>query len=548
MGKPPDTRLTPEVAREICERRGVKALVHGSIASLGSEFVITLEAMNAASGDLIAQEQAQAGTKEQVLDQLGKASSSLRSKLGESLASIQKFDAPLAEATTPSLAALKMESLASAKNNDGDFLGGVKLSQSALELDPNFAMAYRGLAVGYSNLGQNEKAFEYMRKAFALKDRASEREKLAIVSDYYSYNGQIGKSIEAYEAYKLAYPRDSRPLINQAGVYVQLGQYEKALANVMAAKDLEPDQYNPYALAAFAYVGLNRLDDAKAILNQAEQRKIGSAMLHEQLWFLARAQGDAATEAKEQVLVKANPQSAFDFLQMGAVMAASRGQMHLADESFKQAQGQAEQLGLGDSVVNIIAGQAMAEAMLEQSSQAIAHAEEALKRSQAPSLLLSVADVYARTGQDSKVEKLISQAVALRPDDEYLGQVIVPTVRAVVAMNHHSAADALNDLKVAEPFDRANTECLYTRASALLLAGRADDAAQEFERVLRMKNLNPGDMFVSLASLGLARSYALSGDKAKSRTSYQDFLAAWKDVDSDIPLVKQAQSEYAKLN
>jgi tetratricopeptide (TPR) repeat protein len=222
--------------------------------------------------------------------------------------------------------------------------------------------------------------------------------------------------------------------------------------------------------------------------------------------------------------------------------------MHLADESFKQAQGQAEQLGLGDSVVNIIAGQAMAEAMLEQSSQAIAHAEEALKRSQAPSLLLSVADVYARTGQDSKVEKLISQAVALRPDDEYLGQVIVPTVRAVVAMNHHSAADALNDLKVAEPFDRANTECLYTRASALLLAGRADDAAQEFERVLRMKNLNPGDMFVSLASLGLARSYALSGDKAKSRTSYQDFLAAWKDVDSDIPLVKQAQSEYAKLN
>jgi hypothetical protein len=240
MGKPPDTRVTPEIAREICQRNGTKAMVHGSIASLGSDYVLTLEAMNAATGELIGQEQAQAASKEKVLDALGQASTKLRSKLGESLASIQKFDTPLAEATTSSLEALKLGSEASARNNNGDFLGSIELTKRAIELDPNFAMAYRGLGVEYYNLGQLELSLPYMRKAFELKDRASEREKLAITSDYYSYTGQIEKSIEAYELYKQAYPRDNRPRINLSVVYLQMGQFDKALQNAQEATKLIP--------------------------------------------------------------------------------------------------------------------------------------------------------------------------------------------------------------------------------------------------------------------------------------------------------------------
>src|SRR5450432_308270 len=267
MGQPPDARVTPDIGREICQREGIKAMVHGSIASLGNSYVVTLEAVNAATGDTIGQEQAQAADKEKVLDSLGQAGTALRGKLGESLASIQQFDKPLQEATTSSLEALKANSEASAKNSNGDFLGAVELSKRAIELDPNFAMAYRGLAVELGNLREQETSLPYMRKAFELKDRASEHEKLAITSDYYHWAGQSEKAIEAYELYKQEYPRDLRPCVNLAVTYMQLGQFDKALSNALQAIQLAPDTYNGYSIAAFAYTSMNRLDEAKAILN-----------------------------------------------------------------------------------------------------------------------------------------------------------------------------------------------------------------------------------------------------------------------------------------
>ncbi|HKS66613.1 MAG TPA: protein kinase [Candidatus Acidoferrales bacterium] len=557
MGRQTDTRVTPDIAREICQRRGIKAFVHGSITSLGSEYVITLSAVNATTGDSLAEQQAQAGSKEKVLDVLGKASTELRGKLGESLNSIQKFDTPLPDATTTSLEALKLDTEASVLNNNGDFQGAVEPTKRAIELDPSFAMAYRGLAIEYSNLGQNELALSYMKKALDLKDRASERERLAITSDYYQYSGQIDKAIDEYELYKRTYPRDTRPVNNLAVTYLFLGQWDKLLQNALLAKQLAPDQYNPYSLAAFAYLATNKIDDAKSVLAEAEQRHLGSISIHEQLAGIALAQGDIATVQKESALAEATPQGKYDITQRDATMAAAHGELRRAEELIKEANEKAKGLGLSDSILSNSVGEALAKAMAGDRKGAIAEADAVMKQTQAPSLLVFLADVYARSGDDRQAEKLASRAASERPDDQFIQNVNVPMVRALIAMNHHEAQKALDLMKRAQPYDRGNNESMYTRASALLMAGEANGAAQEFQNVLNLKNVFPSDLFVGYAPLGLARAYALNSSKSgadnspagksKARSAYQDFLGAWKNADPGLPILDAAKSEYAKL-
>jgi serine/threonine protein kinase/tetratricopeptide (TPR) repeat protein len=548
MGKPADTRITTDIAREICQRDGIKALIHGSIASLGNDYVVTLEAMNAATGDLIGQEQVQAASKEKVLDSLGQASTKLRSKLGESLASIQKFDTPLQEATTSSLEALKLNSEAAARNNNGDFLGAIDATKRSIELDPTFAMGYRGMAVEYYNLGQIELAQKYMQKAFELKDRASEREKFAITGDNYSYNGEIAKSIAAYEAYKQAYPRDDRPRINLAVVYLQTGQFDKCLANSLEALKIDPQKFNGYWLAAVAYTAMNRLDDAKAVLAQAQQRKLGSGSLHEQLAGIAFSQGDQVTYKSERALAEATQQAAFDFAQIDAQLAVAHGQLRQGHELFQKAEDKAQQLGMTDAIPNNMATEALADAMLGDRPAAISQTEVALKKSQAASLMLSAADAYAHAGEDAKASSLISQAASQRPNDEIVQSVVVPMIQAQLALNHHRPQDALDLMRKAEAYDGNYPESLYVRATALLMAGRAAEAKQEFQRTLALRSAQPSDLFVSLAQLGLARAEATQGDKAAARSGYQDFLGAWKDADPGLPILKEAQAEYAKLS
>jgi len=547
MGREPDARVTPEIGREICQRNGIKAMVHGSIASLGSEYVLTLEAINSATGASVAQEQTQAATKEKVLDALGRASTSLRGKLGESLASIQKFDTPLPEATTSSLEALKMASEAMLRNNNGDFLGATMFSKRAAELDPTFAMAWRGLAVEYCNLGQNETCLDYMRKAFELKDRASEREKLAITSDYYQYTGQADKAISAYELYKQVYPRDNRPRVNLAVTYLFLGNFDKMLENALEATRLAPDSYNGYAVANYAYVSLHRLDDAKAILMAAQQRNLGSFLIHEHLGNIAMLQGDSATQAKEDALARANPQGEYDLLQRDAGLAATHGQMRRALDLYKQAQVKGAALELKEAIVNNISSEAFAEAMVGNRKEAIAGAGAALKESQTPTVMGSAADIYARTGEDAKAQPLLEQASKQRPDDTNFQSVQAPMVRAVLGLNRHDAAKALELMKTAEPYDRANLESRYTRASALLMAGRASEAEQEFRAILNLENYAPTDITLPFAQLGIARACVAAGEKDKARAAYQDFFARWKDADPDLPVLKEAKAEYSKL-
>jgi len=547
MGKPPDTRVTPEIAREICERQGIKAMVHGSIASLGSAFVVTLEAVNGANGNVIGQEQVQAASKERVLDALGEASTKLRGKLGESLASIQKFDAPLQEATTPSLEALKLSTEAARRNNTGDALGATGLSKRAIELDPNFAMAYRGLGVEYENLGQNEMALQFMRKAYELKDRASERERFAIESDYYWYGNQIDKAIESYNAYAQAYPRDDRPRINLGVVYLVIGEWDKAIQYGLEGKGLAPGSFNGYSIAADAYTSLNRLDDAKAILREGEQRKIGGAVLQEALGVIAIAQGDKATQLKEDELLSASPEGAYYLSVRDAGIAAAHGELRRSFTLNKQAEEQAQKLGLADGVVNTTLTEALTKAMAQNGRDASTEADAALRLSQTPTVLIFAADIYARTGEEAKAEKLLAQAAGERPDDQVIQLVTGPMIHAVIAMSHHEADKAVELMTPGQRFAGANPEFMYTRASALLVAGHGADAAQVFQRVISLKSAVPQDCFVALSQLGLARAYAAQGDKAKARTAYQDFLDAWKNADADLPLLKQAQAEYAKL-
>jgi eukaryotic-like serine/threonine-protein kinase len=547
MGQPPDTRVTAEIGREICQRNGIKALVHGSITNLGSSYVLSLEAINAVNGTTIGQEQTQAPNKEKVLDVLGEATTKLRSKLGESLASIQKFDKPLGEATTTSLEALKQSTEASVRNNNGDFLGAIEFSKRAVELDPNFAMGYRGLAVEYSNMGQQELMLVYIRKAFELKDRASEREKLAITSDYYQYVGQIDKAIEVYNQYKQVYPRDERPRVNVAVTYLSVGQFDKALENGLEAIQLSPEKYNGYAIAASAYASMNRLDDAKAILAAAQQRKLGTALIHLQLGGIALAQGDTATMAREDALAKTSPQGELEIVQREASLAAAHGQIRRSRELYKQAEEMAQRLELTESAVNSILDEGWNEALAGNRSEAVREAEAAMKASPTPNVMLVAADVYARAGEDAKARSLIDQAAKQRPDDVFMQDVNAPMVRAVLELNHHSADKALDLMKAAHPYDPANTESRYTRGSAYLMAGKGDEAAKEFQAVLNLKSGSPSDPTMSFAQLGLARAYALS-DKSKARTAYQDFFALWKDADPDVPLLKEAKSEYEKLH
>jgi serine/threonine protein kinase/tetratricopeptide (TPR) repeat protein len=547
MGRTPDERITTDVGREICLRDGIKAMLNGSIANLGTQYVITLEAINASSGESLAREEMQASKKEDVLDALHRAGSDLRGKMGESLGSVQKFDKPLSEATTSSLDALKAFSLGDAKHMAGDDLGALPLYQRATELDPNFAMAYARTGTVYSNLGQTQLAEQNRQKAFELRDRASEHEKLYIMAHYYSDSGQLDKGITAWELYKQTYPRDSTPSNNLSNIYNQLGQFENGLENARQSLELSPDDLGSYTTEAVAYAGLNRLDEAKAVLNHFLQRKPESHDVHVLLAGFAWEQNDRAAEERELELAKAAPDGEMQVSWFRAYDAACRGQLKQARDLGKKGRDAAERLSLKESSASELGQEATTEAIYGEKSKALEDVTQALKMSNSPSVVISSASVLALIGEDSRALKMAQDVARQRPYDTLVQSVQVPLIQAVVELNHGNAAKAIDLMDGAMVYGRVNTGVLYIRASAFLKAGQGGDAAQAFQRVLDLKAYTWGDPLVPLSELGLARAYALEGDKAHSRVAYQNFLAQWKDADADIPLLKEAKAEYSKV-
>ncbi len=547
MGRTPDERIIGDVGREICQRAGIKAMLNGSIANLGTQYVITLDAVNAGSGESLAREQVQAGSKESVLNSLHQAGSSLRKKLGESLASVQKYDKPLSEATTSSLEALKAFSLADSNHQMFNELTALPLYQQAVELDPNFAMAYARLGTVYNNLGQSELAEKNREKAFELRDRASEHEKLYIMSHYYVDSGQLEKGITALELYKQTYPRDSTPYNNLAVVYSEMGQYENALDNARQSVQLDPDSASGYSNVGFAYSGLNRLDEAKATFNQALAHRAGASIAHSSLAIIAWLQGDNNAVERELSAMKDDPQSEFLVTGLRSAMAAYVGELKTARAFGQKKREAAERLGFKEAVANEYAHEAFSEATLLNKSRALEDVAEALKLSQSPYVVLTCATALALAGEDARAAKLADEVGQKRPFDTLVQFVEVPLVKAQIELNHGNPGKAIDLLDSALVYARASFGVLYVRGNAFLKAGRGSEAVQAFQRLMDMKNVLTVDPLIPLAKVGMARAYGMAGDKARARVAYQDFQALWKDADPEVPMLREVKAEYAKL-
>jgi serine/threonine protein kinase/tetratricopeptide (TPR) repeat protein len=547
MGKPTDERVTLPIGREIAQRTGVKALIVGSIGSLGSQYVVTLDAVNAANSDTLAEVQARADNKEHVLKALDQATTELREKLGESLASIKRFDKPLEEATTSSLEALKAFSLADEKHNTGNDLASIPFYKQAVDLDPNFALAYARLGTVYGNFGQLDLSEQYRKKAFELKDRTSERERLYITSHYYADSGQLEKGNAAYELYKQTYPRDVTPYINLSVTENQLGDFEKGLANAKAGIGVDPDEARGYGNSAYAFMGLNRLEEAKAVANDGLRLHPDFLYLHDVLANIALAQGDLATMEREEALAKAQPDLEWGAFYRHGDIAASHGQLRRAEDFYEKARQVAQRVQLKSSEGAAMSERAWVWALGENQKEAIESANASLAIFQDYNQKLQVGYILAFAGENKKALDLAAEVANSRPDDVLVQAMFVPAVRAAAALTANDAPKAIELLKPASAYDKATTNVLYFRGLAYVKNKQGAEAVQEFQKILALRNFAPADPLMSLAHLGLGRAYALEGDSQKSRIAYQDFLTLWKDADPDIPILKQAKAEYAKL-
>ena len=546
MGKAQDERITTDVGREIGQRLGVKAMLTGTIASLGNQYLLTLEAVNPTNGDSLARQRAQASSKESVLNALDSASASLRKDLGESLASIQKFNKPLEMATTSSLEALKAFSLADTKHNAGDEVDAIPLYQRAIELDPNFAMAYARLGAVESNLGETGLAADYQRKAFERKDRASEREALYITAHYYADTGQLEKGIQAYELFKQTYPRELAPYANLAGIYWRLGQFQKALDNANQAIQVDPNLIFGYVQAATAYVGLNRLDEAKAMADQALQKFPNAVGAHSLRAQVALAQNDMATFEREQQALQASQQGQVEALGSQIMLDVRHGRLQKARESTLKATAALKRINLKESAAGYLCFLSVYQALYGDREGARENAAASLEVGRNADIYAGIGVTYAMLGDIAKSRAAISELQRIRPDDTIVQAVSIPTIQALIELQQNNSSKALELLKSAEPFE-TEMAAQYIRGYALLTAKRGPDAVTAFEKAISVARLRPLEPAISFAQLGLARAYLLQGDSARARMAYQDLLAAWKDADAGLPTVEQAKKEYAKL-
>jgi serine/threonine protein kinase/tetratricopeptide (TPR) repeat protein len=551
MGRSPTDRITSDVGREISQRDGIKAMLNGSIDSVGGQYVVTLEAVNAASGDSLGRQQVQADRKEDVLNALHGAATKLRGQLGESLSMVQKYDMSLSQATTSSLDALKALSLGDAKHNSGDELGAVPNYQHAIEIDPNFAMAYARLGTIYNNLGQTQLSEQNRQKAFELRDRASEREKLYIMSHYYADSGQLDKGITAYELYIQTYPRDAVPFNNLAVIYNRLGQFDNGLEKAKRAVELDPDMMSGYGQVADAYAGLNRIEEARATLNAALQHKGSTASSHASLAAFDWSEGRDADIEKELQSASASPEGQLEVLQFRSGVATTQGRIRQAREFMRQAEDVLDRLHLQGRAAGE-AQLAIWEAMVGNLPEANKGANEALGLSRTITVMGNVGTTFAILRQDQKALALADEIQRTHPNDTIAVNVTVPMIRALAALRPANAAKAdpakaIDFLNTAALYGRADNSVYYARGIAYEQAGRYAEAQQDFQKVLDMKSRSGPDILLVIAQLKLGRLFQKQGDAPKARIAYQNFLAAWKDADPDLPLLHEAKAEYAKL-
>jgi serine/threonine protein kinase/tetratricopeptide (TPR) repeat protein len=555
MGRSPDERLTANVTREVCQRTGSKAMLTGSIAGLGTQYVIGLKAVNCDTGDVLAEAQEQAAGKEGVLKALDAAAVSLRSKLGESLGSVQKYATPVEEATTPLLEALKAYSLGVKTENTKESTAALPFFKRAVELDPNFARAYASMSDVYSALNEVGRAAEYARKAYELREKVSERERFYIEGYYYKYaTGELEKAAQSFELWQQTYPRDPTPYGGLGLIAAAQGNWEKTLEEIREALRLEPNSVDHYITLGFAYSALNRLDEAETVYKQAEERKLESENLLQNRYVLAFLKGDTAQMAELVSAAMGKPGMEHFLLASQADTEGWYGKLKNAHELTRRAMDSAEHNDAKEAAAAYQAVAALREVESGNQEQARAEAKAALKLAPNRDVRAIAALALARAGDTAGAEKLAAELDKTFPLDTLAQRYWLPTIRAGVALGHKNPNRAVELLKMAStvelgfPTNLVISLCpAYLRGEAYLVLHDGNRAALEFQKFIDHRGVVMNFPWGALAHLGLARAYAMQGDTAKAKAAYQDFLTLWKDADPDIPILIAAKAEYARL-
>jgi serine/threonine protein kinase/Flp pilus assembly protein TadD len=557
MSQPKDARLTRELAREVCQRTASTASVEGSISSLGTQYVVGLKAVNCRSGDVLANEQATAGGKEQVLKALGEAATKIREKLGESLASVQKYDAPAESVTTPSLEALQAYSLGyRARIVKSDDAAAIPLFQRAISLDPNFAMAYAELGTSYSNAGENARGAENIHKAYELRERVSEREKLYITSHYEELvSGNLEAARKTFELWAQTYPRDDAPWGSLNIIHCKLGDYNKALNAAQEAMKLNPGSGLYYADLVNSYLVVNRLDEARATAQEVQAHNLDNPLNHINLYSVDFLQHDAAGMEREAVVLMGKPGWEDIMLDNESDTAAYTGQFAKARELTRRAVDSAQRADEKETAAGYDSEAAVREALAGNMSQAKQQAQAALALSTGRDVQATSAIALGMAGDAPQATRLADDLAKRFPEDTIVQFNYLPTIHAAVALQARSASKAIEGLVPVAPYELGAPAqsfgfalySVYLRGEAYVSAHQGSAAATEFHKILDHPGVVGNEPIGALAHLGLARAYALSGDTGKAKTAYQDFFALWKDADPDIPILKEAKAEYAKL-
>ena len=555
MGQPADSQLTPEIARDLCRRTQSVAVIDGSIANLGNQYVLGLQAVNCRTGDVLAEEQATADGKERVLSALGDSTAKLRAKLGETLSTVKRFDTPLEQATTPSLEALQAYSLGRGMMARDDWADAPPLLQRAIRLDPNFAMAHARLGMSYRNLGETTTGAENMRKAYELRERASEPERFYIESHYYQIvPGNLEKARRVYELWAQTYPREYVARLNLSAVYRSFGQYDKALEEARETLRLNANS-DGYARLAGSYLNLNRLEDARAIAEEAQAKKFDSPTLHILMYQLAFLRNDAPRMAQEAAWAEGKPGVEDVLLVYEADTAAYSGQLQAARKLSRRAVASAERAEEKEEAATYEANVALREGLFGTTGEARQQAAAALGLSTGRDVQYQAALALASAQDATRAQPLADDLGKRLPEDTIVQFNYLPTTRAQIDLIHNDFARAVEALQPAAPYELGSPHGVillalypvYVRGEAYLAAHQGSEAAAEFQKILDHRGVVINQPIGALAHLQLGRAYAMEGDTAKAHAAYQDFLTLWKDADPDIPILKQAKAEYAKL-
>ena len=552
MGRQPGTRIGTEVARELCIRTGSKAIVLGSISNLGGAYVIGMNAVGCSNGDTLAEEQEEAAGKQEVLKALSKAAASLRAKLGESLASVQKFDVPV-EATTPSLEALKAYSMGITTGRTKGDAEAIPFMRRAVELDPNFAMAYVGLAVEYANLGRASLAAENSRKSYDLRDHVSERERYRISAFYFQYvTGEVEKATEAYELWAKSYPRDPVPAGNLGFIYSSLGQYDKAISETEAQMRLEPSIVG-YGNLAGLYINVNRLKESRQILAEGQQKNFDGFTIRGDLYTLAFLSGDTADMERQVAWGAGRPGEEDQLLSIHADTQAYYGRLEKARDLARRAADSAVRSDAKETGAQWIAFQGLREAEVGNAAAARQSITRALTLAPGRDVKVISAVALARTGETAQSRALLEALQKSEATNTYLKVYWFPVIEASIAMAQQAPDRAVIALEPSLPYELGSPPPgiqmypAYIRGLAYLAQKNGPAAAAEFQKFIDHPGIVQNFLLGSLAHLQLARAYVVSGDTAKAKTAYRDFLNLWKDADPDVPILKEAKAEYAKL-